>query len=193
MQIALLIDNKQDKFYIKELLESEFECIEVANSNVVLAKNINIVISDMYDEIEFLSKNSVKFIAISKNPNFNQAQQCLKAGAKAYANSKMQKNHFVDAIRCVNNGGIWLLPEIVLNMIKLINVNYEDNSTVLESLNDRERQIVKYIKDGLNNNAIAQNLNLSLRTIKSDSASIYQKLGVENKIALMIKLKNISL
>lgn len=193
MQIIINITDKELNTYLEDIL-SDYNVYATNYLNVILAKykDANVIISDDLDNVKELAKNNFKCLAISKNPNFIEAQNFLNADAKGYANARMQKVHFIDAINCINNGGVWLLPDIISNMINLINQSYkQDNNDLFELLNEREKIVANYIKDGLSNAQIGEILQLSERTIKATSSTIYQKLGVKNRIQLVMTLKNI--
>jgi DNA-binding NarL/FixJ family response regulator len=51
-----------------------------------------------------------------------------------------------------------------------------------EQLTDREREVLKCMVDGLNNNAIAETLVVSLGTVKFHISNIFHKLGVNSRV-----------
>lgn len=193
MQIIINVEDKELRTYLEEIL-NDFNVYSTNYLDVIIAKykDANVIICDNIDSIKELSKYNFKCLAISKNPNFIESQAFLNGNAKGYANARMQKIHFIDAINCISNGGIWLLPDIINNMISLINQSYkQDNNDLYELLTDREKVVANYIKDGLNNAQIANILQLSERTIKAITSTIYQKVGVKNRIQFVMALKNI--
>ena len=192
MQVIINTDDKEIKTYLEDIL-SDFSVYSTNYVEVIIVKYKDaIIISDNIDNIKFLSEQGIKCLAISKNPNFIEAQQYLNAKARGYANARMQYIHFIDAINCINNSGIWILPDIIDNMIKLINQSYKaDDNNLYELLNDREKIVANYIKDGLSNLQIADILQLSERTIKTVTSNIYQKIGVKNRIQFIMAIKNI--
>jgi DNA-binding NarL/FixJ family response regulator len=60
----------------------------------------------------------------------------------------------------------------------------------LVSLSDRQQQIVALVCEGLSNKMIARKLNVSEGTIKSQLHTIYVKLGVQSRYALITSLSN---
>jgi two-component system nitrate/nitrite response regulator NarL len=54
----------------------------------------------------------------------------------------------------------------------------------MDSLTNREREIVSALTEGLSNKGIGRRLNLSEGTVKVHLHNIYQKLGVKNRTAL---------
>ena len=58
----------------------------------------------------------------------------------------------------------------------------------LAALSDRQREVVALVCSGLSNKAIGETLGLCEGTIKCHLHSIYEKLGVQSRIELMIAL-----
>jgi DNA-binding NarL/FixJ family response regulator len=56
------------------------------------------------------------------------------------------------------------------------------------ALSRREQQVVYLVRDGLSNKMIAEKLGVNEGTVKSHLHAIYDKLGVQSRIALMIGL-----
>jgi DNA-binding NarL/FixJ family response regulator len=51
-----------------------------------------------------------------------------------------------------------------------------------EQLTERERDVLKCMVQGLNNNEIAEQLVVSLGTVKFHISNIFQKLGVDSRV-----------
>lgn len=51
----------------------------------------------------------------------------------------------------------------------------------------REDQVIKLLIQGYNNNEISKRLMITTHTIKAHLASIYQKLGVVNRVQATVK------
>jgi DNA-binding NarL/FixJ family response regulator len=62
------------------------------------------------------------------------------------------------------------------------------NLAPLELLSDRERQVVKLVAKGTSNAEIAELLGIALRTVKAHLSQVFQKLGVRNRINLIVVL-----
>ena len=58
----------------------------------------------------------------------------------------------------------------------------------LELLSDREREVAKLAAGGASNAEIAERLGIALRTVKAHLSQVFQKLGVRNRINLMVVL-----
>ena len=65
--------------------------------------------------------------------------------------------------------------------------------TLIEPLSERELQILQLISEGLSNREIAQELILSLPTIKWHTSNIYGKLGVKNRTTAVAKARSLNI
>jgi len=66
----------------------------------------------------------------------------------------------------------------------------EVSTGIMESLTSREKDVLAYLVGGLDNNAIAAKLNVSIYTVRTHVANIYRKFDVNGRVALLLKLKN---
>jgi PAS domain S-box-containing protein len=71
-----------------------------------------------------------------------------------------------------------LSPEAVQALVRAAQQAQET-----ETLTEREREVLKFMVDGLNNAEIAENLVVSLSTVKYHVSNILMKLGVDNRVA----------
>ena len=67
------------------------------------------------------------------------------------------------------------------------------SQTLIEPLSERELQILRLIAEGMSNREIAQELILSLPTIKWHTSNIYGKLGVRNRTTAVAKARALKL
>jgi DNA-binding NarL/FixJ family response regulator len=81
---------------------------------------------------------------------------------------------FTDAVRRVATGGTAIDPEIVARLLGRSREEHE-----LDRLSPRERQILAGMAEGRSNQAIADRLYLSARTVETHVGSIFTRLGLE--------------
>jgi len=67
--------------------------------------------------------------------------------------------------------------------------NFSDIAEPFSELSDREQQVITLVCDGLSNREIAEKLGVTEGTIKCHLHSIFEQLGVQSRIELMIALK----
>ncbi len=64
---------------------------------------------------------------------------------------------------------------------------------MVESLSERELDVLRLIAEGLSNQEIAQRLVVSLRTVKWHAGNIYGTLGVKNRTQAVAKARSLSI
>ena len=67
------------------------------------------------------------------------------------------------------------------------------SAELIEPLSEREIEVLTYIAQGLSNREIAQELVLSLPTIKWHTSNIYGKLGVGNRTTAVARARELNL
>ena len=80
---------------------------------------------------------------------------------------------FVGALRRVADGGSALDPEVVTGLLS----RARDDGP-LQSLTDREREVLERVAEGLSNQAIAAEMDITLRSIEKYVSSVFTKLGL---------------
>jgi DNA-binding NarL/FixJ family response regulator len=80
---------------------------------------------------------------------------------------------FVGALRRVADGGSALDPEVVTGLLS----RARDDGP-LQTLTDREREVLERIAEGLSNQAIATEMEITLRSVEKYVSSVFTKLGL---------------
>jgi DNA-binding NarL/FixJ family response regulator len=133
----------------------------------------------------------VKTMVFSQKPNFTQGSLLLKFGIKAYGNTHMAPIHLKEALHVVKNGDIWLYPDFIQTMIQTLSsqkTSRHIRHDLLEKLSHKEREVALLIKEGLSNKEIATREGTTERTVKAHLSSIYEKIGVKDRLALALLL-----
>lgn len=133
----------------------------------------------------------VRTIVLSHKPTYAQGSVLLKFGIKAYGNTHMAPIHLLEAVQTVKEGNIWLYPEFIQTMIQTITSQKKSlhvNHKLLDLLSHKEREIALLIKEGLSNKEIALREGITERTVKAHLSSIYEKVGVKDRLALALLL-----
>ena len=120
----------------------------------------------------------IKIIALTSFSEQNMVQGALQAGATGYLQKNVTAADLGNAIRSAHVGRMTLSPEAVQ---VLANAGTQTHIQGNE-LTERERDVLKGMVDGLNNNEIAEKLVISLGTVKFHISNIFQKLGVDSRV-----------
>lgn len=154
-----------------------------------------IFITDMMiDDLSEEDKNNLflrRVMVLSMLPDFIEAQNFLQMGAMGYGNAMMHKTHLHSAFQALEEGKIWLHPDFITLMISQIrdqNGDKEKSLAILDELSKREREVAIMLGEGSTHQAIADALEITVRTVKAHASAIYQKLDVKDRLALSLLL-----
>ena len=190
MKIIKYLFTKDDS--TKEYLKVIFKDIIFIDSKDKIQERECIVfvhIQSFKDNLDELLQNlkDYKVAILSDNPSFNEGYKLLKYKIKAYANTHMASMHYKQLEWMLKSNNNWFYPEFTTELLN--NSLKTDNSSVLDKLTNKEKQIAKLIKDGLKNAQIAKKLKITERTVKQHLSNIYEKLDIHDRVSLILLLK----
>lgn len=119
----------------------------------------------------------VQFIALTSYKDQELVQGALQAGAIGYLLKDVSTEELANAIRSAYAGRPALAPEAAQALIQITT----KGPAVGADLTDRERQVLSWMVDGLNNPEIADRLVISKGTVKFHVSSILSKLGASSR------------
>jgi two-component system, NarL family, response regulator LiaR len=120
----------------------------------------------------------VKVIALTSFSEQNMVQGALQAGAAGYLQKNVTAVELANAIRSAYAGRMTLSPEAAQVLAESVTQPHLPGN----ELTERERDVLKCMVEGLNNNEIAERLVVSLGTVKFHISNIFQKLGVDSRV-----------
>lgn len=118
-------------------------------------------------------------LAVSSTISGTLLLNCLKAGIAGYLLKKTDLKEMVNAVRSLYAGEILLEKQGVDEMVEEIKRSEQAGKMLL--LKDRELDVLKEVGRGASNKDIAQELDISVRTVQTHLANIFAKLGVDTR------------
>ncbi len=116
------------------------------------------------------------------------ARKMLQHGASGYVTKNSSREEMVDAILEVAKGNKFLCEEIT-ELISESNVDPAVLSAI-NSLTEREMNIVNLIIQGSQSKEISTKLNISIKTVEVHRHNIFKKLKLKNSLALIHFMNN---
>lgn len=111
--------------------------------------------------------------------NDEKVFEALKAGASGYLLKNTGLVQLIEALKELHNGGSPMSSNIAR---KLVTIFREQNKTrVVETLSQRENEILQLLSKGLLYKEIADQLHISTATVRQHIHRIYEKLHVQNR------------
>lgn len=129
----------------------------------------------------------IKVVILSMHASPEYIFQVLKNGASGYVLKQSDTSEVLTAIHTVLKGEFFLSPAIPLEDIEdyARYVESRGQDQELDLLTSREREVLQLLAEGLSNQEIAAQLNISVKTVETHRSNMMRKLGANNKTELV--------
>lgn len=129
---------------------------------------------------------SVEVIALSTSSEPDRIVNAIRAGAAAWVRKDESLERLVQAIRGVARGESWLSPSELGNVLRLLlreQDRHRKSEQMLAALTPRERAVLACLAEGTGRrDAVAEQLNLSVNTVRTHLQNLMAKLGVHSAL-----------
>jgi len=119
----------------------------------------------------------ISVIALTTFQEPQQVTAALAAGARGYLVKDVEPEVLVAGIRAVVNGGAPLSPSVAAQLLR----SAASQPTMVGSVTQRERQILRLIVAGQSNKQIGRELGISEKTVKSHCGRLFQRINVSDR------------
>lgn len=125
-------------------------------------------------------------LVLSMHEESLYAERSLRAGARGYMMKETAADNLVAAVRKVLSGGIYVSDTMASRMLEQVTGNRGRGGVAgIDTLTDRELEILEMIGQGTATKIIAGRLSISTRTVEAHRAHIKEKLGITDGAALV--------
>ncbi len=108
--------------------------------------------------------------------------QAIQDGAMGFITKCASHQELLAAIKLILAGGVFLPREVTSTQITAVKTNHMTTETeILESLSERQREVLRYLLQGKPNKTISANLHISENTVKAHLSAIFRTLGARNR------------
>jgi DNA-binding NarL/FixJ family response regulator len=115
----------------------------------------------------------------------------MRAGARGYVLKGADQDEMLRTIRAVARGEALFGPAIAARLVEFFASTKPGLSPdVFPELTNRERQVLDLVAQGKNNNTIAGELYISLKTVRNHVSNIFSKLQVADRAGAIIKARD---
>ena len=139
--------------------------------------------------IEELSHNfpELAILALSMHDESIYAERCLKAGAKGYIMKQEPPEKVVSALRKILEGDIYISDKLGTKLLhKFVTKKANTSSSPVEQLSNRELEVFQLVGQGLKTRKIAEELNLSVKTVETYIDHIKKKMNYDDSRDLFL-------
>jgi len=119
-------------------------------------------------------------MVLTMSESSDDAVVAIRAGARAVVFKRFAVTTLLEAIRAVAAGHVWLPPPLQAAVVSGLREPERPGITT------REREIVRQVALGRRNAEVAQKLFISEETVKKHLNTIFQKLGLRDRVQLTL-------
>lgn len=128
-----------------------------------------------------------RIVMLSAHDEDDKLFEAIRFGAQGYLLKTIRGKQLADMVHAAYQGEAALSPALAIRIMdefrRLIPAGPDpaDEETNIDLLTDREREVLELIAHGLSDREIAQQLTVSLYTVKAHVRSVLQKLQVASR------------
>ena len=178
---------------LKEIIQEGFDMVKVDEAwkgyeliNKIQASDYDLVLLDIslpdingLEVLKELKKKKPKLpvLVISMYPEEQYALRALKAGAQGYLTKQSAADELVLAVRKILSGKRYVSPAFAEQLV----LDFESDAAkpAHERLSNREFQVMRMFGSGKTMKEIAEELHLSINSIRTYRVRILEKIGVK--------------
>ena len=172
--------NGNELFSLLKFLKPDIILLDIimpGQSGIEIAEKMNIEYPD------------IKIIILSSNIDEESVFNSINAGVSGYLSKNINKIELIEAIRQVNAGKEYysdMIPLVIIKKYKsFIKDNTKQKQEIIITLSDREKEIVRWITEGLSYKEIGEKLFISSRTVESHKNNMLEKLELKTTVDLI--------
>ncbi len=164
----------QPDVILMDILMPELNGIEATRTIIEASPHIGVIMLTMFEDDESIFS-------------------AMRAGARGYILKGADQDDVLRAIRAVNRGEALFGPSIASRLMDFFNTPVSEPPQAFPELTEREHEILALIAQGASNHDIAQQLNISLKTVRNHVSNIYNKMQVTDRVQAVLRAREAGL
>ena len=170
------------------------ECLEkvVSVKPDVLLLDINMPKKNGIEVLEEIKKNKIdtKVLILTVHNEVEYLVRAVDIGVEGYILKDAESAELKSAIYHIIDGENYIQPSLIPALNNRL-VNRDSDKAKIDSLTNREREVLVHVANGMFNKEIALNLNISERRVKNHISNIFKKINVNDRPqAAVFAIKN---
>jgi DNA-binding NarL/FixJ family response regulator len=124
----------------------------------------------------------VRVVMLSMHTSVQYVTAALRAGAMGYVIKESADSELVDAVRAAAAGRSFISPHVSSVLVQAL--QNPGQTSALESLTSRQREVLQLVAEGQSTKAIAAALHLSPKTVETHRAELMRRLDIRDVAGL---------
>lgn len=203
IRVFLIEEHRIFLWGLQQLVKTHEPVVQLAGSAATIEAALDVVEATCPDVIvlnlnqgaqtipTLLAKSDARMIVLTSCDDKSKQDRAILDGARGVLNKDASPEIFLEAIRKVHQGQLWLdraaTGRVFVELSRRETKAADSARSGISSLTDREKKIIDCILDdtGASAKTIAKKLHISESTLRNHLTSIYGKFGVSNRYELI--------
>ena len=149
------------------------------------------------------SQTGARVVLLSSAPEPLEGLNALNQGVRGYAHAYAVPALLQEVALVVEHGGLWVGPELLQRLVGAssaalaqlplpvtapVSAAATPTPNAWAALSEREAQVARAVSAGRSNKEVAAQLFISERTVKAHLGAVFEKLGVRDRLQLVLRL-----
>jgi DNA-binding NarL/FixJ family response regulator len=146
------------------------------------------------------TRGDARVVLLSAAPTPDEGMAALNAGALGYTHAYALPELLREVATVVAHGGLWTGPELLKRLVARAHAALSvlplaaaptsqravEAAKAWANLSARELQVAQAVAEGRSNKEVADLLSISERTVKAHLGSVFEKLGLRDRLQLVL-------
>lgn len=135
----------------------------------------------------------IHIVIMTKAPEQREEISAVLFGAKAYCNFDLKLELLPKVVKTVLENELWVdrkfVTRLLIEIEDITNVKHAEAKRLdkgIAAMTPRENEIAALVATGASNRRIAEQLNISERTVKAHLGVIFRKIGITDRLQLAL-------
>ncbi|MGB5846119.1 MAG: response regulator transcription factor [Anaerolineales bacterium] len=166
--------DSQPDVILMDILMPELNGIEATRKIIQTSPHVGVIMLTMFEDDESVFS-------------------AMRAGARGYILKGSGQDDVLRAIRAVDRGEALFGPSIATRLMDFFKTPETEPPQAFPELTERENEILALIAQGASNHEIAEQLNISLKTVRNHVSNIYNKMQVTDRVQAVLRAREAGL
>jgi len=135
----------------------------------------------------------IRILVVTMFQDDDSVFAAMRAGARGYVLKDMDDEDISRAILAIGSGEAIFSPAIAERLISFFSARPALPVEIFPDLTESERNVLKLMAQGANNDTIAQQLSFSTKTVRNYVSNIFSKLQVADRAQAIVKAREAGL
>ncbi len=140
---------------------------------------------------------AARVVLLSSAPQPEEGLGAVNAGVRGYTHNYAVPALLKEVALVVEHGGLWVGPDLLQRLVGSTHTALARRAAPAATppapdawgaLSEREAQVARAVFAGHSNREVAELLHISERTVKAHLGTVFEKLGVRDRLQLVLRL-----